>query len=240
VLFRSQIQRWVLQTGFNQRYTEGSDAKKELDYPAALPWFDGGSAPEFLENYPVIWPENMPHISNSGARYKSFTAMLNSNNPKDFIEPLTTLGIDNQNVQAEIHHVFPKAFLRRRGLEARASERAFNMTFLSGESNRLISDDPPSVYLNNLINAWSTDVFPGLSHEALLTKLEELMASHFIDARALAAMWSDDYEAFLLARSETLRIKLQGYNVSVTVLAQDDEEIEYEAENPEEEEDEAE
>jgi hypothetical protein len=231
---KAKIQRWVLQTGFNQRYTEGSDAKKELDYAAALPWFNGSAAPDFLSNNPVVWPENMPHISNSGARYKTFTSMLNAASPKDFVDPLNPLGLDNQNTQAEIHHVFPKAFLRRRGLEPRAAERAFNMTFLSGESNRLISDDPPSVYLNNLIDSWSTDVYPDVSREELLNRLELVMATHFIDSAALAAMWSDNYEDFLSARANTVRLKLATLDVSIQVLAQDDEEIEFEEVFPEE------
>lgn len=230
---KAKIQRWVMQTGFNQRYTEGSDAKKELDFQAALPWFNGESTPDFLTNNPVVWPENMPHISNSGARYKALTSMLNASNPKDFVDPLNSLGLDNQNTQAEIHHVFPKAFLRRRGLEPRAAERAFNMTFLSGDSNRLISDDPPSVYLNNLIDSWSTDVYRGVPREELLNRLEQVMATHFIDSAALAAMWSDNYEAFLIARADTVRAKLESLDVSVQILAQEDEEIEHEELFPE-------
>lgn len=228
---KSRMQRWIFQTAFNQRYTEGSDAKKELDYPAAKSWLAGDNqTPGFLENDSVVWPENMPHISNSGARYKAFTAMINQRSPFDFIQPTVRLGVNNSQGDADVHHIFPKAFLRRKGLEASASERAFNMTFLSGESNRLISDQPPSVYLNSLIESWKENAYRGMTHEQLLEKLQEVMSTHFIDAIALRAMWADDYEGFLKARANEVRRKLESIGVPVLVVANDDEEIEYDIE----------
>ena len=225
---QSKIERWIIQTAFTQRYTEGSDAKKQQDFPEAKKWFSGQDAPAFLEAVP--WVENIHHFRNTGARYKGFLAILNKKAPRDFVQDSVRLGLDSPqaHAQAQLHHIFPKAWLKSQNpnITAQEIDRALNLTFLTAESNNHITDNPPSVYLNKLLDEWKA-INPQLSDVQLKTKLKDILAEHLIDEDGLAALLTDDYEGFLKARSLCLKAHLSGLGISILEAAAqtDDEDI---------------
>lgn len=220
---QDKVTRWVMQTAFTKRYTEGSDNKKEEDYKEALVWFNGGAVPSFLE--PFTYHENSSFkMETKGARYSAFIAILNTMKPNDFIKSMESL---NEKV-AELHHIFPKAWLKENGFEPKSADVMLNITFLTPESNNFISDDAPSVYLSRLIRKWMEDN-PALSEAAALHKLTELLRLHLISEESINALMADDYEGFLRSRGKTLIKKLETSNVEVAFVAdepEDDEEDE--------------
>ena len=212
-----KVERWILQTAFSQRYTEGSDAKKLEDYPAAVDWFNNNVEPRFLEA--VTWTENGHHFSATGAKFKGFLGILNKKSPLDLVQNSVRLGLDSgvAQAQAQIHHLFPKAWLKTKGFQKKEIDRALNMTFLTAESNNYISDTPPSVYLSKLLEEWRI-VMPDQSQQQLEAKLISLLGDHLIDSDGYKALMSDDYEGFLKARGATLRTYLTSHNVQVAVV----------------------
>lgn len=210
---QARISQFILQTAFSLRYTEGSDAKKEIDYPALKTWLAGGAKPDFLT--PVQWAENISVGKNSGARYNAFLALLNNRKPKDLIEVGKVLGLDNGETQAEIHHIFPRAWIRSQGLDSKIADRALNMTFLSAESNKFISDKAPSVYLKEKIELDMKLV----SEDVAWQNLRNMLADHFIDSACLDALLADDYEKFLTARANVLSQALTLLGVEISVIA---------------------
>jgi hypothetical protein len=225
-----KIERWILQTAFSQRYTEGSDAKKQEDFPQALAWFAKNVEPAFLET--VLWSDKIHHFPNTGARFKAFLAVLNKRGPHDLVQPAISLGLDNNAQQAQIHHIFPKAWLRSQdpNIDAKSIDRALNMTFLTAESNNYISDTPPSVYLSKLVADWSS-IFPGLTEDDRWAKLKEILREHLVDEAAFDALMADNYEAFLKARGERLKEVLVGSGVSIAVLASSEDDTEEDLED---------
>lgn len=206
-LRRSQLSRWVLQTAFTQRYTEGIDPKRALDFPLIVKYFKLGDVPEFLKESAVWHNSTMPTISNSGARFKAFLILLNRTHPRDFYDTNNTLGIDVANQgKAEIHHIFPRGYFKSKGLDASDADKAFNMTFLTRESNNFISDRAPSIYLQDLENHF---LEKGVKPEAVEASLLDLLRDHFISADVLAAMRVDDFELFLSLRSNLVLQYLQ-------------------------------
>lgn len=196
----AQVARWVLQTAFTQRYTEGIDPKRESDFPLIVKYFKLGDVPDFLQEAAVWQNSTMPGISNSGARFKAFLILLNRTHPRDFYSTTKTLGIDVTNQgKAEIHHIFPRGYFKSKGLEASAADKAFNMTFLTRESNNFISDRAPSIYLKDLENHF---LEKGVKPEAVEVSLLDLLKDHFISADVLAAMRADDFELFLASRAK--------------------------------------
>lgn len=211
----SKIRRWVLQTGLNMRYTEGSDSKKPDDYAQALNWFKNNTEPKFLT--PVTWHNSMPDTKNNGARYRVLLSMLNERAPRDFLQETTQLGLDNGHQQAEIHHIFPKAYVGSLpGLEKKDADRMFNMTFLTAESNRLISDNKPSVYLQEIVDAWR-ETSPHLTEESAWIKLKDLLREHFINDQAFDALQKDDFPRFLKARSEFLKESVASLGIPIVI-----------------------
>ncbi len=219
---QARITQFILQTAFSLRYTEGSDAKKEIDYPALKTWLGGGVKPDFLT--PVQWSDAITSTKNSGARFNALLALLNNRKPKDLIEVGKVLGLDNGETQAEIHHVFPRAWIRNQGFDSKIADRALNMTFLSAESNKFITDKAPSVYLKEKIELDKKLV----SEDVAWQNLRNMLADHFIDNNCLEALLADDYEKFLSARANVLRenLTLLGVDVSVVAASAIDEESE--------------
>ena len=216
-----KIERWILQTAFSQRYTEGSDAKKQDDFPKAVEWFKNGTTPDFLEAVP--WTDSIKYFPNTGARFNAFLAILNKREPHDFVQHGHRLGIETQAHNAQIHHIFPRAWLAANvpGIDNKGINRALNMTFLTAESNNFISDDAPSVYLNRLFT-YLKESLSELRDEEIWAKLKDLMSEHLIEAAAFQAMLDNDYEAFLTARAETLKNYLVSQGVTVAVVQQQD------------------
>lgn len=198
----SRTARFVLHTAFSMRYTEGVDVKRESDYPHLVEYFASNTTPEFL-NEVIPWDRDLVvKISNSGARFKAFLALLNKNRPNDLINTAQAVGLDMPaTTQAEIHHVFPRKFLETIGRGGDA-DRAFNMTFLTRESNNYISDRAPSIYLNEILAEKQSH---GLSAQQAQDALLEELKSHFLDKNCLDALLQDDYDAFLLSRSDCVR-----------------------------------
>ena len=90
------------------------------------------------------------------------------------------------------HHIFPRAYLAK--LKDEKGERRYtpgeintvvNRTLISSVTNRRISRSSPSNYLRRIVPD---------------ERKAELMATHFVDKDALAAMETDDYDIFLRRR----------------------------------------
>lgn len=216
----SKIRRWIIQTGLNLRYTEGSDTKKPEDYSQAVNWFRNNEEPRFLT--PVTWHSGMQDARNNGARYKVLLSMLNQKAPRDFLQSTTQLGLDDgRHTQAEIHHIFPKAYVGSLpGLTKKDADKMFNMTFLTAESNRLISDNKPSVYLSAVIEEWRL-TNPHLSEEQALKNLKEVLREHYIDETGFAALQADDFAGFLRARANTFKQAVIGVGIPVITAEND-------------------
>lgn len=219
----SKIERWIVQTAFNLRYTEGTETKKELDFKAGLEWFELGKFPEFL-NASIPWQDKLSLTwGNNGARHNALLMMLNKRRPKDFITGhmlgINTLGIES----AQIHHIFPKAYLANNyhgDIGKRPSERIFNMTFLSAPTNNNISDKAPSVYLAKIKNDL---LLGGLTDSQVEIQILDIFREHFIDSDAIACMRNDDYEGFLVARGKCIASSLLVMGIPVSILDESEE-----------------
>lgn len=208
--------RFIFHTSFTQRYTEGIDIKRQDDFSKIVDYFKDGTLPSFLTEM-VAWDsELMLRLSTSGARFKSILAILNQSNPRDFIVDNQIVGLDNPNAeQAEIHHIFPRAYLLSKG-RASDADRAFNMTFLTRATNNFISDRAPSVYLRD---AMTRMVGNGISHEQATQRMLDILKSHLMDEACMEALLADDYDSFLNARSAVLQDVLRSkYGIPISVL----------------------
>ena len=219
---RLKVGRWVQQTAFLQRYNEGTDVKQAADFPLAVTWLSGGGAPAFLGDT-VVWQRSWDQLGRSGARYRALVALLNEIGPRDLIEITKHLGRGLPSRHgAQLHHIFPRAYLRAAGYDPKDAERALNITFLSAESNNFISDRAPSVYIEDRVRELEK---LGTPRPTAISGLRSLLAEHLINDAAWEAMLGDDYEAFLEARGAAVRDRLSGMGISVAVaVAEEDEE----------------
>ncbi len=213
---QQKVNRWIVQSAFLQRYTEGTDAKKPEDVMMAVEWFDSNIAPQFLEEK-VVWQPSSNGSKSSGARYAAFLAILNAKTPTDFVID-QKIGLEIPGIEpAQIHHIFPRAFLKSRGKNEEPN-LMLNMTFLSGPSNNFISDNAPSVYISNLLKRFLED---GLSKEVARQKLIDRLSGHLISEQGLEALLADDYDSFVDSRATELLKHLETLGIPVSRVADD-------------------
>jgi hypothetical protein len=93
--------------------------------------------------------------------------------------------------KVDIHHIFPKAWCERNGIEPGRRESIVNKTAISAATNRSIGGRSPKVYMATLASrAGITD-----------SELDVIIATHFIAPSELRAA---DFSAFFNARTEAL------------------------------------
>ena len=54
----------------------------------------------------------------------------------------------------EMHHIFPRAYLRRHGISANDTNNLGNIAFQTRETNRTLSDRPPAEYMPEVADNW--------------------------------------------------------------------------------------
>ena len=208
---QNRIAKYLFHTAFSLRYTEGLDSKREEDFILLRQYFMDGTMPTFMHNA-IPWDsETMVKLGRSGARSTAVMALLNRKRPYDLINHDKQVGIDRADcLAAEVHHIFPRAYLSTLG-RAEDADRAMNFTLLTRESNNFISDRKPSVYIAEILQGISVE--NGLNEVAARLQLLEILKSHFIDEVSLEALEDDDYDAFLLARSECVRGQVEALGI---------------------------
>lgn len=107
--------------------------------------------------------------------------------------------------KVDIHHVFPKAWCRAKGIDPRVYDAIINKTPLSRKSNQMIGGNAPSVYLERI------QAKQGLA----AAELDGILESHMIEPRFLR---NDDFEGFYDARSSALG-RLVGEAIEKPVVA---------------------
>lgn len=149
-----------------------------------------------------IWTTRQFRLNNAHA--KMFGLMLAHNKPRDLITG-QAITIDRAlawNNAREYHHFFPDSYLKKQDAPPSKCNCVANCVLLTSASNKAILDKPPSIYLPEL-------------QEALGGSFMEVMESNLLSQRAIEAAMKDDFEGFLLARSQTLQqhaLKLSGQN----------------------------
>ena len=91
----------------------------------------------------------------------------------------------------EVHHIFPKKYCEIKKLPKEKFDGVINKTLILRNTNKIIGDNPPSVYLEKIENK------TGLKG----AEVDEILKAHFIDPALCRA---DDFHAFIADRAKKL------------------------------------
>ena len=132
----------------------------------------------------------------NSAAYKGIYALLMAKETYDW---LLSQPFDKAHflaMQVDIHHIFPKAWCLKNGIDDERRESIVNKTPLAKKTNIRLGGNAPSVYLKGLETA------AGVPRE----ELDEIIGAHQIDVHALRA---DDFDTFFLARRAALSVLIE-------------------------------
>lgn len=151
-----KLRTWVLVANAKGRYSRGS-SETFLDQDLAL-LRQGGGPEEMLDRLRLqvgrldIAAEELEGRNQRSALFKTMFLAFHRAEARDWRSNLR-ISIDHSGSQHKLqfHHFFPKAVLKSAGRTARAADDIANLTFVSGKTNRQISDKAPEKYVGTYI-----------------------------------------------------------------------------------------
>lgn len=189
---REKLKRWFWCAVFGQVYEGAPNSKSAKDVVEILPWLSGGDLPESVTSFRFD-PRALRDVTpRQRAIYRGAICLILGGGARDFHTQAVITGKLMAEEEIDDHHVFPAAYLERRGVApARMRDCVLNRTLIDRTTNQMISDRAPSDYLAEIK---STREFPFVS----------VLTSHGLPADADSSLLRDDYEAFLAWRQEHL------------------------------------
>ena len=154
----AQLRYWALLANAKGRFSRGS-SETILDQDLATLKNKGG-AMELIDRLRLqfgrldIAPEELEGRNSRSALFKTMFLAFHQAGAKDWRSHLR-IALDHHGSQHQLqfHHIFPKAVLRAAGYSSRDADDIANLSFISGKTNRQISDKTPAeyfpVYLDN-------------------------------------------------------------------------------------------
>lgn len=161
-----------------EKFSEGGPGA-EIEVPAALPRSE-------------IW--RLTQFRSNSAVSKMLALLLSY---QDVLDLLTGQRIDPRpslswSTDKEFHHFFPRDYLKRVGVTPGRANAAGNIVLLGSASNIAISNMAPADYLQVIID--------DVGYDELLNRCRSCL----VPEEALKAALKNDYDAFLVARSDEL------------------------------------
>lgn len=187
------LRRWFWQTGFSEHFRGAAEGTAQKHVNSIDSLIDGDDNQLYVR---VSLVENellkRQFIKNS-AFCKTLVLMFITKGPRNItngekIDPALALSAYNQK---EFHHIFPQDFLKNLGVPHEKRNNVCNICLLSASQNRYVSNETPSIYLNE-----SAD---NLNYDA-----EAVFKSNLIPFGDTAGWRIDDYDMFLDQRSELI------------------------------------
>ncbi len=149
------IKQWFWKTSFSKRYSGSTDMKMNDD----ITFFEKviiDSDYSNIDKYSYTIDENIlvnQKFSKSNPFTRSFLLLLAQKEPLNLVNGnKIDLGtaLSKYNLK-EYHHIFPRDFLKQKGIDSVRINSLCNFCFLPSDSNKIISKKAPSDYIFNTL-----------------------------------------------------------------------------------------
>lgn len=193
---RRCVRRWFWCGVLGELYGSTTESRFSKDVAEVPAWAaHGGPEPATVADARFEEKRLRSMTSRLSAAYKGMQALLIAAGARDFRAGTAIDGAFFYDESIDIHHIFPRAWCEKEGLDWSRVDSIINKTPLSARTNRILGGVAPSLYLARLEKGW--DGSPPIAADHLDGYLE----SHRIDA---AALRRDDFPSFFDARRRAL------------------------------------
>jgi hypothetical protein len=159
--------------------------------PAWATAVDEADSPRTIQD--AVFVESRLHSlrTRNAAAYKGVYSLLLANEARDWMEDKALDMVQYATLKTDIHHIFPRRWCNANGIDDERRESIVNKTAITARTNRTIGGAPPSDYV------------AAIEAKAQIPSdlMDRLLDSHLVPA---AALRSDDFGAFFVARRERL------------------------------------
>lgn len=194
----AKLAYWIRITNAKGRYSRGS-SETLLDQDLAT-IRDGGTLDDLVTRLKnqvgnlSITPDELVGRNRRSALFKTMFLAFEAEKAKDWFSNLK-IAIDHAGSahKLQFHHIFPKAYLKKQGYSSREADDIANLSFISGKTNRRISDKAPANYLEEYVEksgkaSFSKQCIPlnselllGTAYKDFLALRRELIATRLND-----------------------------------------------------------
>ncbi len=192
---KQKLIRWYWCGVFGEMYGGATESRFANDLPQTLGWLAGGTEPDTVRDANFSPDRLLTLRTRLSAAYKGLHAILMRDGARDFVsgEPFEIQTYFNDKV--DIHHIFPKAWCVRNGVDRGRYDSIVNKTPLSAETNRAIGGRAPSEYLGTVKR----------KSGAGDARIDEILLTHVIEPEMLR---KNDFERFFNARRRELLTRI--------------------------------
>ena len=194
---KNKLMHWFWCGVFGELYGSANETRYALDIVQVVDWIENnGTEPKTI--YDANFSPNRLYTlrTRNSAAYKGVYALMMNDNTKDW---LSATKIDFSTYFSEsidIHHIYPVAWCEKNNIPRGEFDCVINKTPLSGRTNRIVSGDAPSKYLERLKK------HAGVTDE----EFNSILKSHVVNPDF---MYGDDFNGFFTDRKEKILQKIE-------------------------------
>ena len=213
-LIESVVRRWFVMSILTSRYTNSPETAFGVDIGNihrldADRYLDDIERAELSDAFwEVGLPQQMDTSVASSPYFNVFLASQVKGNNKGFLSRELTVR-DLLEGQSNVHHIFPRNYLQKHGLQRGRYNQIANYVLMQSEINVSIGDKPPSTYFSGLLEQCQdgTSRYGGINDA---DRLQENLSAHCIPV-GMETMTVESYDEFLRQRRELMAAKIKAY-----------------------------
>jgi len=197
---RTVFRKYIWRAFFSNRYEKSTNSRALTDYLELRALLTGQSdatpivfdaqqhpLPEHDELILAGWPTKKERLA------RAILALALREGGDDLADGST---VSRSNLpKREYHHIFPDAYLTKKGRESGEIFRSLNCALITWKTNRNISDKEPERYLTERLDGTGVDE----------QEIRQRISKHIIPYDEMVA---GDYDAFLRKRAEMIHTKM--------------------------------
>ncbi len=212
------VPRWLVYSILTGRYSGSPESVFDFDIKqiAEKPFDEYLKEKEEGELSDAFWnaalPQSLDTSVASSPYFHVFLASQVKSNDKGFLSK-NVLVSDLISLRGDIHHLFPRDYLKKNGLDRGKYNQIANYVYMQSEINIKVGNKPPKDYFE-LINAQISDNNRQLSGLSSEQELSENLKMNCVPVEIMQ-MSFDDYPDFLVQRRKLMANKIKDYYFSL-------------------------
>jgi hypothetical protein len=218
VSLESYVRRWLVFSILTGRYSGSPESVFDFDIKqiSTKPFNEYLKEKEDGELSEAFWNASLPQsLDTSVASSPYFHVFLASQvkaNDRGFLSK-DVLVSDLISLRGDIHHLFPKDYLKKNGLDRSKYNQIANYVCMQSEINIKVGNKPPKDYFALVKNQMQNEnqLVSGISNEHQL--LDNLIMNCV--PTEIEQMSIDDYNDFLILRRKLMATKIKDYYFSL-------------------------
>lgn len=212
---KHHVQKWFVLSTLTGRYITSPESVMSRDIrlineKGFINFFNEVEASVLSDTFwNITLPQNLETTSTNSPAFNTFlAAQVNLNCNSLFMHG--TMISDLINISGDVHHIFPKAYLKKNGVDSKGRyNQVANFTYLDTQVNKAVKDDAPNIYFGKVIEQCENNsiAFGNIAdRDSLMKNLDENAIPQDV-----IGMTVDDYDAFLVERRKLMAKLVEKY-----------------------------